>query len=69
MGEKLTKRDVEKIEEENKNLLQNFEKEYSDVLNENNVSYVLQNLKDRSKSANNGSNKGTKKMDLFGTLH
>ena len=61
--------ELEKIEEENKNLLQNFEKEYSDVLNENNVSYVLQNLKDRSKSANSGSNKGTKKMDLFGTLH
>lgn len=61
--------ELEKIEEENKNLLQNFEKEYSDVLNENNVSYVLQNLKDRSKSSNNGSNKGTKKMDLFGTLH
>lgn len=61
--------ELEKIEEESKTLLQNFDKEYSDVLDENNVSCILQNLKNRNKSANKNDNKDTKKMDLFGTLH
>lgn len=61
--------ELEKIEEENKSLLQNFEEEYSDVLNENNVNCVLQNLKNRSKAVNKSDNNSTKKMDLFGTLH
>ena len=53
--------ELKEIEEENKALLQDFEKDYVNVLNENNVCDVLQSLKNKHKSTEEDSHNGTKK--------
>ena len=60
---------LKEIEEENKALLQNFEKDYVNVLNEDNICDVLQNLKSKRTSTEEDSQNSTKKMDLFGTFN